>query len=85
MFRNVLWNFMGASLSAVRPSGFNDLASAGAQYAAKRGPEARTAILVRSEAEVLLIRAYIGLTIQSHPRIIDVGSRRQEMLDWLGV
>lgn len=53
-----LWDLRETSLSAVRADDFTVLIEAGAQYFDRRGPDARTAVVVSGEWEEVLLKAY---------------------------
>lgn len=84
-FSHVLWNFSGASLAMLDIADFRKLADAGREFVALRGPDPRTAVLVQSSVEVLLVRAYSAMTLELRPMAVHASTDRKELLDWLGV
>lgn len=57
-FKHALWDFRQSSVSGLSYEDFQHIAEATAPFAEKRGADAKTAVLVTSESDVLLFRAF---------------------------
>lgn len=60
-FKHVVWDFQNGSLAAMSAADFKAIAGAGLEFVDKRGAGAKTAVLVASEPEIILIRAFAGM------------------------
>ncbi|WP_420564139.1 hypothetical protein [Thalassobaculum sp.] len=82
-FRDVLWDLTQASLAMLDISEFQTIEDVASQYSAARGPDLKTAILLSSATDLLLVRAYTAMTLDLRPSAIRASTNRQELLDWL--
>ncbi|MEQ8442469.1 MAG: hypothetical protein RIM33_17470 [Alphaproteobacteria bacterium] len=82
-FRHAAWNFRRSSLSGMSVASFRKIASAGAIFAEKRGPDAKTAMLVNTDAEVALFRAFAHSVADISQTKFAAFRSEQEMEDWL--
>lgn len=57
-FKHALWDFRNSSVSGLSHELFDLIGDATAPFAEKRGEGAKTAILVKSESDLLLFRAF---------------------------
>lgn len=57
-FKHAIWDFRGSSLSGFGAAAFKEIAAAGAMFAEKRGPGAKTAMIVSDSSELILSKAY---------------------------
>ena len=80
---DAIWDFSGGSLSALSADQFRDVARCGAKFAERRGPDARTAILVSSPAEVALVRAFSEMTASDTPIRFQAFENFEELEAWL--
>lgn len=84
-FRDVIWDFSDASLAMLDVSEFQTIEAVARQYSEARGSDLKTAVLLGSSADVLLVRAYSAMTLELRPMAMKASTDRQELLDWLGV
>ncbi len=80
---NVLWNFLNADLSGFSADRFKEVASDSARFAPKRGDGARSAIVVKSKMEYLLMQAYVARASMESPVIFKVFTERESSIQWL--
>ena len=80
---NVLWNFLNADLSGFSADRFKEVASDSAKFASNRGGDARSAILVKSKMEYLLMQAYVARAGMESPIVFKVFTERDSSIQWL--
>jgi hypothetical protein len=78
-----LWNFLEADLSSFSADQFRKVASNGARFASARGADARTAIVVKSDAEAMLIRAFVAMAGVVSPIPFRIFMDREIAVEWL--
>lgn len=82
-FRHAVWDMRASGLSAFDPASIRRAGVEGAQYAEKRGPGARTAVLVNDEQEELLIRAVSIWAEDAGPILLRAFTDEATMRAWL--
>ncbi len=82
-FKHALWDFRGSSLSGFGAAAFKKIAAAGAMFAEKRGPGAKTAMIVSDESEVILLKAYAASASEVLPIYIRAFMDELEARHWL--
>jgi len=78
-----LWNLLAAKISSFRATEFPRVAEKGAELARLRGEGARNAIVVRTEAERVLLTAYSSTASAVSPVEHAVFLDREEAISWL--
>ncbi|MEM6974603.1 MAG: hypothetical protein AAF577_17615 [Pseudomonadota bacterium] len=80
---NALWDLRRVALHSFVYDDFEIVASAGARIAPLRGPGAKTAMLVGSEIDRLLLTAFVGVSALINPTTLRPFLHRREALAWL--
>lgn len=78
-----LWNNSGATLSTLSSDSFASIAAEAGKYLHKRGKNPRTAILVNTAAENMLIKAFSARAETVAPLEIRVFGDREAAVAWL--
>ncbi|WP_193181252.1 hypothetical protein [Nisaea sediminum] len=78
-----LWNNSEATLSTFTPDSFARIAAEAGKYLHKRGKNPRTAILVNTAAENMLIKAFSARAETVAPLDIRVFGDREAAVAWL--
>ncbi|WP_420405266.1 hypothetical protein [Nisaea sp.] len=78
-----VWNFLNADLSSFSADQFRKVAANGARFAAARGDDARSAIVVKSDAEAMLIRAFVAMAGVVSPIPFRIFMDRDDAIRWL--
>ncbi|MGJ3261404.1 MAG: hypothetical protein ACFE0S_17520 [Rhodospirillales bacterium] len=82
-FKHAIWDFRRSSLSGFGARAFKEVAAAGARFADKRGPGAKTAMIVSDSSEVILVKAYAASASEVLPIHIRAFMNEQEARHWL--
>ncbi len=81
--RLAIWDLTRASLSGFQADTFGAVARKGEDYADIRGPNARTAFLVASERDALVMRAFVARAEMESRIRFAVFRDVETMRDWL--
>ena len=57
-FKHALWDYRDSSLSSISAGEFRQIIAASLPYIEPRGPGAKTAIVCRTDADLMLVTAY---------------------------
>lgn len=82
-FMHAIWDFRCSSLSGFGAASFKRIAAAAARFAAKRGPGAKTAMLVNDPSEIILLKAYAASASETLPVRIQGFLDETEARRWL--
>jgi hypothetical protein len=77
-FKHALWDYRKSSLSWLGVDTFDRLAGTGATFAEKRGPGAKTVMLVNTQADLSLVRAYAESVSDISPTIFGAFLTKEE-------
>jgi len=66
-FTHVIWDYRDGSMGMIDSSELSRVSAAGRVYAAARGPNAKTAVVCASEAEIILTKALFAIAQDEAP------------------
>lgn len=78
-----LWDASNSSLSNISYERFHEITAASLKYAEKRGPNAKTAVLVRNDTDLLLVQALLGYAPPQAPIKYAAFTAFEEAEAWL--
>lgn len=82
---NSIWDLSSADLSVLTKDGIVRIAEAGRAVARYRRADGRTAIVVRSDAERILLNIYKAINeLQGSPRTFQFFDTRADAIAWIG-
>lgn len=81
--RDAIWDFRAGRLADFSASDFKDVAHTSARCATVRGPGARTAFVVASEMDELLVQAFVIVADKESPVTFRVFRNINAAWDWL--